>query len=152
MLFPNIRTLYIIVDTPCRGYISKFIYLYSQAPSHGLTAWIASWNLLCHKMHPNKGTSTIARLSKTATMPSKEVYSDLYSTGPVRKYHQASNVSGTLASTEILSERRLSVLLQLELHSWLNGWLQWIGQRSEAKYLSVGILCALCVWWYIQIV
>ena len=34
-----------------------------------------------------------------------------------------------LSITQMCLEHRLSALLQLHLHSQLNTWLQWIGQR-----------------------
>ena len=53
----------------------------------------------------------------------------------VNGYRQVSNIKGTLVwqlncwITQILLEHRLSALLQLYLHSRLNTWLRWIGQR-----------------------
>ena len=60
-------------------------------------------------------------------------------------YNQTSNVSHTLVGNKIVDhtdvvgglKHGLSGLLQLHLHSRLNAWLQWIGQRYE-KHLSFG--------------
>ena len=50
-------------------------------------------------------------------------------------YHQISNIRCILVAsktvvTQMLLEHCLSALPQLHLHSWLNTWLQWIGQRQ----------------------
>ena len=50
----------------------------------------------------------------------KVIYHEIYII-----YHQTSNISHTLVDNKCLS-----VLLQLHLHSQINMWLKWIGQRQ----------------------
>ena len=54
-----------------------------------------------------------------------------------------------LSITQVQLEHRLSALLQLHLHSRLNTWLHWIGQRQlqdETRNIQVWGLCASYIW------
>ena len=82
------------------------------------------------------------------------------------KYHQTSNISHIFISNTIYGSLRCSrsigcqhQLLQLHLHSRLNAWHQWIGQRQlqdKTRNISVfgcgafytrGVTIVLCVYW-----
>ena len=63
------------------------------------------------------------------------VNEDFFGQGEVI-YHKTSNISHTLVGNklvdhlDVVGADRLSALLQLHLHSRLNIWIQWIGQRQ----------------------
>ena len=63
-------------------------------------------------------------------------------------YHQASDIRYTLGNkivdhTDVVGASPVA-LLQLHLHSQLNTWLQWIGQRQlQNEMRSISVLCTL---------
>ena len=68
---------------------------------------------------------------------------------------QTSNIKHTLVCNKIVDHSDVvgQALLNLQLHSRLNTWLQWIGQRQlqdEIKTFKPGDLVCLIlgVWWY----
>ena len=56
-------------------------------------------------------------------------------------YHQIFNIRCTLTGNEIVDHSDVVGaspvdLLQLHLHSWLNTWLQWIGEKQLHKEMK----------------
>ena len=65
-------------------------------------------------------------------------------------YREISDMSYTLVGIKILIsqmylEHHLSTLLQLHLHSHLNTWLQWIGQRQLQDDIQVLVFGAFYI-------